>query len=154
MTIRSIIILVLFSGFLFFIPKALLAKPVGSLREITEMSFGTITVDSSGDTITLSPSGGITTQGTSIVSGTYAAAEFTVSGDKNTAFSISFSSGDSLTGPGTSMSLGSFTHSAGTSPVFDNKGKALFTVGASLTINSPQIDGSYSGTYTIFVDYT
>ena len=35
---------------------------------------------------------------------------------------ISFSSSDTLTGPGTAMALGNFAHDAGGSPAFDGAG--------------------------------
>jgi hypothetical protein len=51
------------------------------------------------------------------------------------------------------MNLGTFTHDAGGSPAFDVSGDLAFDVGANLTVNATQTAGSYSGTYTVTVDY-
>ena len=136
----------------FFTPYVAFGKPIGG-REKTSMDFATIIIDTTGDTITLTPSGSISAANASMFTGTASASEFSMSGDKNTAVSISFSSGDVLTGPGSNMPLGSFTHDAGPTPSLDNKGKLVFNVGANLTINASQADGAYSGTYMVTVDY-
>ena len=117
------------------------------------MSFGIIIPDSAGDVVTLSPSGGLSSQNMTIFSGSPQSGFFTVKGDKNTAFVISFSSGDVLSGPGTDMALGTFAHDAGGSPAFDGSGNLTFNVGAALTVNASQTAGAYSGTYTVTVDY-
>ncbi len=124
-----------------------------SIRERTEMNFAVITVMLSGDVVTITPSGAISSTNGSFFMGTPDAASFSAQGDKNAAASISFSSGDTLTGPGAPMPLGSFTHDAGVTPTFTSSKKLDFNVGASLTINPSQIGGSYSGQYTVTVDY-
>lgn len=151
--LRSLLFVTLLLGFSLAGVSEVSAKQVSNVQERTEMSFGTILVDPNGDMITLSPSGSISAQGSSIISGAFTAGEFRAQGDKYAAVSISFSAGDILTGPGSTMALGSFTHNAGAAPAFDNTGKIQFNVGATLTINAPQYDGLYSGTYTIFIDY-
>lgn len=123
------------------------------LQERDSLGFGTIIIDTLGDTITLSPAGTISAQNMSMFSGTVTAGHIRATGDKNTAVSITFSSGDVLSGPGASMPLGNFTHDAGSSPAFDGRGKLEFNIGASLTVNPGQIDGNYSGTYVVYVDY-
>tara|TARA_B100001989_G_scaffold249166_1_gene223988 strand:+ start:162 stop:620 length:459 start_codon:yes stop_codon:yes gene_type:complete len=143
----------LFFVSVFFTSQLLLARPIGSFRELREMSFGIIIPDSAGDVVTLSPSGGLSSQNMTIFSGSPQSGFFTVKGDKNTAFVISFSSGDVLTGPGGNMPLGSFTHDAGASPAFPPNGTITFNVGASLTIGASQQGGGYTGSYTVFADY-
>ena len=129
------------------------AAPVNSLIQETSMSFATIIGDPFGDNITLTPSGSISGQNGSIFTGAPIPAEFSVKGDNNTAVSISFSTGDTLTGSGDSMALSGFTHDAGASPAFNGAGNLFFNVGATLAINAGQAGGSYSGLYTITVDY-
>ena len=58
-----------------------------------------------------------------------------------------------MTGPGTAMALGNFTHDAGGSPAFDGSGDLSFNVGADLTVNASQAAGEYSGSYSVTVDY-
>lgn len=123
------------------------------LSEDTAMDFASVIADASGDTITLTPAGSISATGASTFSGTPAAGAFSATGTPSAAVAISFSSGDTLTGPGTAMPLGTFAHDAGGSPAFDGSGNLSFNVGADLTVNASQTAGSYSGTYTLTVDY-
>lgn len=124
-----------------------------TLEEDNPMSFGAIVVDPLGDTVVLTPGGVISGQNLSVFSGMAAGGEFSAQGDPLAAISISFSSGDALTGAGTAMGLGTFTHNAGGTPAFNGAGNLTFNVGATLTINASQAAGQYSGTYTVFVDY-
>ncbi len=124
-----------------------------ALTETTEMDFGIIEPVAGGDTITLTPAGGISASGASTLAGTAAAGVWDATGTASHAVGISFSSGDTLTGPGTAMPLGSFTHNAGGSPAFDGSGDLSFNVGAALTINASQASGDYSGSYSVTVDY-
>ena len=130
-----------------------LGAQVNALREEATMNFATIIANPFGDNITLTPSGSISGQNSSIFTGTPQPAEFSVQGDSNASASISFGTGDTLSGPGSSMSLINFTHDAGASPAFNNTGDLFFNVGATLTINAGQFGGSYSGFYTVTVDY-
>lgn len=123
------------------------------LTEDTAMDFATIVADVAGDTITLTPAGAISGTGSSIFSGTRAAGAFSATGTPSAAVTISFSAGDTLTGPGAAMALGTFTNDAGGTPAFDGTGNLSFNVGADLTINASQVGGAYSGTYTLTVDY-
>lgn len=123
------------------------------LNEDTAMDFATILADPAGDTVTLDTSNGVTSTGASTFSGTAASGAFSASGTPNAAVTISFSSGDTLTGPGAAMALGSFTTDAGGSPAFDASGNLSFNVGANLSVNPAQVGGSYAGTYTLTVDY-
>jgi hypothetical protein len=124
-----------------------------TLTEDSGMDFGEITPNPAGDVITLSNAGTATAASGSDLAGTTAASAFSSTGDALSAVSISFSTGDTLTGPGTAMALDTFTHDAGGSPAFDGSGDLSFNVGAELTINAAQTAGTYNGTYTATVDY-
>lgn len=123
------------------------------ITEDTAMDFATIVADSAGDTVTLTAAGAVSSTGSSTFTGTPAAGSFSVTGTPSSAVTISFSSGDTLTGPGTAMPLGSFTTDAGGTPSFDGSGDLSFDVGADLTVGASQTAGAYSGTYTLTVDY-
>lgn len=140
--------------FCFILGIAAYAKPITSLKEVSEIIFGTIIPDPDGDTITISPSGNITSNsGSTFFAGNTSAASFTGKGDKNASYFISFSAGDSMTGTGANMTIQNFTHDAGITPSTDARGNFSFNVGTSLIINPGQISGEYSGVYTVFVDY-
>ena len=132
--------------------SAVIQNPI-VITEDTAMDFATIIADAAGDTVTLTAAGSISSTGSSTFSGTPAAGAFSVTGTPSAAVTLSFSTGDTLTGPGTAMNLGTFTHDAGGSPAFDVAGDLAFDVGANLTVNATQTAGSYSGTYTVTVDY-
>ena len=132
--------------------SAVIQTPI-VLTEDTAMDFATIVADAAGDTVTLTSAGAISSTGTSTFSGTPAAGAFSATGTPSAAVTISFSTGDVLTGPGADMALGTFTNDAGASPAFDALGALAFNVGANLTVGATQTAGSYSGTYTLTVDY-
>lgn len=123
-----------------------------SITEDTAMDFGTVAVDGSGGTVTISAAGAVSGPGGYSFSGSPAAGTFTASGDASTAVTISFTDG-SLTGPGTAMTLNNFTHDAGGTPTTDGTGDLTFNVGADLVVNAAQASGAYSGTYTVTVNY-
>jgi len=141
--------------------RALAASATGSasatiLQQITvlpgtAMAFGTIAPAAAGGTVVLSAAGTIAAVPGFAFAGTPTAGTFTVSGASGQPVIVSFSSGNTLAGPGTAMPLGVFTTS-GAPATF---GAASFTlnVGASLTVNPAQTAGSYSGSYTVNVDY-
>lgn len=126
---------------------------VTNLRETVEMNFGNIIADPNGDTIRIRPNGRVTSSGQSFFSGTSVGGKFKARGDANAAVNISFSSKNTLTGPGAAMSLKRFQHNKRTTPSFNSNGRITIKVGARLVVNPGQISGAYSGTYTIFVDY-
>ncbi len=124
-----------------------------ALTEDTAMDFATIVADPTGDTVTLTAAGAVSSTGASTFTGTPAAGAFSATGTPSAAVTISFSAGDTLTGPGAAMGLGTFTTDAGGSPAFDGSGDLSFNVGANLTVNAGQVGGAYAGTYTLTVDY-
>ncbi|MGF1593488.1 MAG: DUF4402 domain-containing protein [Kiloniellaceae bacterium] len=123
-----------------------------SITEDTAMDFGTIAVDGSGGTVTIDSTGDVTGPAGYTFTGSPAAGTFTASGDASTAVTIGFTAG-SLTGPGAAMTLNNFTHDAGGTPALDGTGDLTFNVGADLVVNAAQVSGSYSGTYTVTVNY-
>lgn len=123
-----------------------------SITEDTQMDFGTIAVDGSGGTVTITAAGSVSGPAGYTFSGSPAGGTFTASGDASTAVTISFTDG-SLTGPGTAMTLNNFTHDAGGTPTTDGTGDLTFNVGADLVVNASQASGAYSGTYVVTVNY-
>ena len=127
--------------------------PAISISEDTQMNFGKIAVDTSAQNVPISAAGAITCPSQYTCTGTPAAGGFTATGQPSTAVTISFSSGDTLTGAGDPMALGTFVHSAGGSPALGAGGTLAFNVGATLAVGASQAAGSYAGTYTVTVNY-
>lgn len=125
-----------------------------TISQTTAMSFGTILANPSGDIIHVRPNGRVTAQNGSILYGSSSSTLFRIrNGTPNAVISISFSNGNVLNGVGTPMVLDGLYHNKGTTPSLNGRGRLTFKVGGYLTINSNQLGGAYSGTYTVFVDY-
>lgn len=105
------------------------------------------------ETVTVTTTGTISTDNGALLSGTPSAANFLAFGGKNAAVTASFSSGDTLTGPGPSLSLHSLNSDLKNNSKFDKDGELIFNVGGSLTLNGGQLGGVYTGTYTVTLDY-
>lgn len=124
-----------------------------TLAESAPMSFGQVGGTGAAGSVVLAPTGAINGPAGFRFAGAPAAARFTVAGERSSAVTISFSAGNSLTGPGPAMPLGGFTHNAGASPALDSTGSLTVAVGATLGVGAAQPPGSYSGSYTVTVNY-
>jgi hypothetical protein len=127
--------------------------PAITVTENTQINFGKVAVDSSAQCVVISAAGAVTCPSQYTCTGSPTAGAFTATGQASTAVTLSFSTGDTLTGPGTAMGLGSFTNNAGGSPSIGAGGTLAFAVGASLAVGANQTPGSYTGTYTVTVNY-
>jgi len=125
-----------------------------TITQQAEMFFDEVAGDPSGGTIRLNHNGTLQNiSGNSYFhGGGQKAGTFLISGSPNSSVSISFIAG-SLSGPGTAISISNFSHDAGASPILGTTGNLSLDVGADLTINPNQTVGSYSGKYTIQINY-
>ncbi len=88
-----------------------------------------------------------------------AAAEFTVNGQANTAFTVNLPGPISMiTGDGVgvtkNITVDTFAHNLGGSPSLDGDGEVTLKVGAThAAILNNQVPGSYSGSFTVEVVY-
>ena len=120
--------------------------------QTSALNFGAISALQS-DTITITPSGSISSQnGAKTEQGNASSGHFNAGGNPNTNVIISFTGG-SLTGAGTPMEINNLTHDSGATPRFDGNGILSFQVGADLVINNDQATGLYTGTYEVSVNY-
>lgn len=114
------------------------------------MNFGDLSVGTAGGTLVLAPGGGLTpsadidTAGGTVQVGTY-----NVAGEATKVYTISFPGSTTLTSGGNTMTVGAFTDSVGGSAAVPTP----FSVGATLTVGGSQAPGTYTGTYTITVNY-
>jgi hypothetical protein len=111
-----------------------------------------------GGTISINPAGSRSASGgvALISSGTSNAAQFTVSGDVNLAYSLMLPGNGSVAltnGSGQSMSVTNFTGNPTGTGQLSGVGKQYVTVGATLNVGPNQVPGSYSGTFDLIVDY-
>lgn len=81
------------------------------------------------------------------------AGALSLAGAPHTAVTLSVGRGDGFAHLGTAISVGAFAHNAGPSPSLNGAGVLNVAVGATLAVASSQPAGSYSGTYTVIVNY-
>ena len=127
-----------------------------TVTENIAMDFGGIYADAAGDTITLSAAGAQSALGASTFDLGFTPTQgvFDITGNATYTANVTYSSGDTLTGPGTAMPLGAFTDDSTAGVItLDGSGNATLNVGAALTVNAAQVAGTYTGTYTVSVNY-
>lgn len=131
-----------------------------SVSETVPLRFGTITTTGAGSAIvTIAPQTGnrtVTSGGTNITLDTAdpgTAATFAITGQKNQSVTVSLPASTTLTGPGTTMTVNAFTMYPASNIKFDSNGNLTQKVGASLNINPSQMAGTYTGTYSISINY-
>ena len=129
-----------------------------SVVETTAMNFGSISPDSLvATTVVLNAVTGVaaSADGAGVITGGSNAGVFTVTGSGTLAIAVTYSAGDTLTcdTPGCifpAMAIGSFTDDAATNLV---GGSEVFNVGATLSVGANQGVDTYSGTFTVTVNY-
>ncbi len=86
--------------------------------------------------------------------GTFRAATFDVTGEPSTTYAITLPGGsETLTSGGDTMTIDTFTSNPTPTGTLSGGGTETISVGADLNIGASQASGSYSGTYTVTVNY-
>jgi len=138
---------------------ALVIDPL-SIVENSAMDFGTVAGGPNADTIVMDTTGGRTVTGTDaqiIATGAGSAGNFTITGEPNQAYTVSFSASATLgDGGGNTMTVDSFTDNS-PSPL-SGAGTDTLLVGGTLNVGASQAAGNYSTTtggtpYTVTVNY-
>ncbi|MFB3150089.1 MAG: DUF4402 domain-containing protein [Alphaproteobacteria bacterium] len=120
-----------------------------------DMDFGTmVPTGIPGGTVTVTPAGAISSVDVDLFGGFPAAAAFDVTGASGQAYSITLPLNGTvaLTGPGAPMAVDAFTDDAGANPILVG-GSDTFNVGATLNVGATQASGTYSGTFSVTVNY-
>lgn len=125
-----------------------------ALTKNTDLDFGTVTQPTNGGTLTIAPNGTTSVTGDVVAPSTVTAANFTATGQSNTAVVITLPAAPiNMTSGTNTISVGSFAHDAGTSPTLDATGSLTFNVGATATLAGGQATGAYTGTFDVTVTY-
>lgn len=115
------------------------------------LDFGVLAANGA-DTITVAPNSAVTCGANLICTGTASAVELTVDGSAGATVGVTFpSASTTLTGPGTAMTLDTFTVSASTLTLTGSPDS--FTVGGTLHVNAAQAAGTYTGQFDVEVEY-
>ena len=128
-----------------------------SLLNTRGIAFGAFAA-STGGTVTVSPVGVRSAAGAVVLisAGDGEAAQFTISGDPEFAYSISLPSDGSVAlsdGKGHSMDINGFTSHPALSGQLNAGGSQALAIGATLHVGSKQPAGNYSGSFFITVNY-
>ncbi len=140
--------------------SATIITPI-SMSSDVDLAFGNIAVNTTAGTVTMTPASPTTRSSTGgvtlpIVTGIYTAAHFNVGGQASSVYSIGLPADGVVTiaSSGNIMHvngfLSSLTNNSGT---LNSSGSDNFYVGATLGVNSSQPAGTYTGSFTVLVDY-
>ncbi len=132
--------------------KVTIFAPI-SISSSGDMDFGTMLTTGTAGTVTVTPAGARSSVDVDLFAGTPAAASFDVTGRVGQAYSITFPSNATLTSGANTMTMDTFTHDAGGSPQLSGSGSDTFNVGATLNVGATQASGTYSGTFSVTVNY-
>lgn len=115
------------------------------------LQFGDIIGGTAGTVIINESTGNAT--GTLTSSGIQAAGTFDITGANNRTFSIAIAKVTDLMNGTDNLVLSAFTNTSGATGTLSGTGTLTLGVGATITADSSEPDGAYSGTYTVDVDY-
>lgn len=137
-----------------------------------KLNFGSFSTTATGQTVVVTAAGGVTRTGVlgSVTSGATPTADaFTISGEGAYSFVLTMPSGFDVKKDGTGTGTGAMAVSAltiapvgasaafvGTGPTYTSTltaGEHKFTVGGTLTTVASQLTGTYTGSYTVTVEY-
>ncbi len=124
-----------------------------SISSSGDMDFGTMITTGTAGTVTVTPAGARSSVNVDLLGGFPAAASFDVTGDGNANYSITLPSSATLSSGGNTMTVDTFTDDAGASPKLLPGGSETFNVGATLSVGAAQAAGTYSGTFSVTVNY-
>lgn len=129
-----------------------------SITADAELEFGSIAAGSQESDVKISTAGARSLESGDATLYTSDAGQqgtFDVSGADNHTYSITLPSNGTvtLTGPGDPMAVKDFTSDPLGTGTLDGTGNQTINVGATLVVGAPQTAGSYTGTYTVTVDY-
>ncbi|HXH37963.1 MAG TPA: DUF4402 domain-containing protein [Thermoanaerobaculia bacterium] len=125
-----------------------------AITKNTDLNFGTIISGPAG-TVVVAPNGVETASGATTVNPnpSVSAAQFTVTGQPSTAYSISLPTSISITNGAQSMTVDTFTSNPTPGGLLSAGGSQSLQVGATLNVLANQAVGNYAGTFSVTVAY-
>ncbi len=124
-----------------------------SISSSGDMDFGTMVTTGTAGTVTVTPAGARSSVDVDLLGGLPSAASFDVTGEGNANYSITLPSSATLTSGANTMTIDTFTDDAGVNPKLPGGGSETFNVGATLNVSATQASGTYSGTFSVTVNY-
>jgi hypothetical protein len=130
--------------------QATVIQPLVVTQTNGGMNFGDLSVGTVGGTLILTPGGGLTASAdVDTAGGTVQAGNYNVAGEAGKVYTISFDASATLNSAGNTMTVDTFTDDAPASPTVPSS----FNVGGTLNVDPSQAAGTYTGSYTITVNY-
>lgn len=135
-----------------FTANARIVTPI-SIVKVTDMNFGDV-VPGAG-TVILTPAGGRSVTGSTNLGNTLgvSAATFTVSGQGSATYSIALPVAATIASSGNTMNVGTFTSTPTPTGTLSAGGSQTLALGATLTVVAGQATGTYSGPFSVSVNY-
>ncbi len=124
-----------------------------SISTGANMDFGTMLTTGTAGTVTVTPAGARSSVNVDLFGGVPSAASFDVTGEGGENYSITLPSSTTLSSGGNTMTVDTLNHDAGASPKLPVGGSETFNVGATLSVGAAQAAGTYSGTFSVTVNY-
>lgn len=133
-------------------PQALFAAPTAVIQT-GDFNFGKIAGGSGhSGTVTIATSGARSYSGSVIPLGTaFSPARFTITGNAGKSYSLTLPAGFTIVSGANQMNVSAVTSSVPVAGLIPAGGSLPFVVGGTLTLNSAQQNGAYSGTLIISV---
>ncbi len=123
-----------------------------SISSSANLDFGTMVPTGTAGTVTVTPAGARSSVNVDLLGGLPSAAAFDVTGEGANTYSITLPSSATLTSGGNTMTVDTYTDDAGATPTLSG-GSDTFNVGATLNVGATQAEGTYSGTFSVTVNY-
>jgi hypothetical protein len=125
-----------------------------AITKNADLAFGKFAAGAGGDVV-MSTAGARSSTGGIVLSTVTPgnAASFAVSGDANATYAITLPANATLTSGANTMTVASFTSNPSTTGTLSAGGTATLLVGGTLSVASAQAAGSYSGSFSVTVEY-
>lgn len=135
------------------VSEARVLRPI-NFALLLELDFGQVVATPTGGTIILDPisSSRDCSNGGLVCSGSYSVARLVLTGS-DALVTVTYAPTLQLTGPGAPMTVTPLFVGGSGAQVQLIGGTATFDFGAELLVNPNQVEGDYTGTFTVNVDY-
>ena len=125
-----------------------------AIAKLTDLNFGTLVSGPAPGTVIVDPAGTRTASGgVSLVSSSPTAAQFNVTGQGSTAYTIAVPGSISITNGTDTMVVNTFTSNPSGTGTLSALGAQQLNVGATLNVAASQASGNYTGTFNVTVAY-
>ena len=135
--------------------NATIIAPITITANLT-LEFGQIVTGTGVSVVRITPAGvrSLVSGDASLAGGTNRAATFDITGEPSTTYAITLPAGSAtLTSGGDTMTVDTWTSNPTPTGTLSGGGTETISVGADLNVGASQASGSYTGTYTMTVDY-